>query len=203
MWVIGRAIDRLAARWPRQVQIERLREEAAEVLREVAMTAESPEEVVPVATEQVAHRLCDLLAGSEWYRHAVVGRARPLCDAWTGALLAGREPTDHLLRSWLRLDDTSLSDRFMEMALVFAIEPAALLRPDADLHSHLEAALTNLPPEQQIATSLYFQEDITFAEIARVMNVRPEQAQTLLGRASTAVVGETALATWPGRRLTA
>lgn len=198
-WMIERAMGRIAAHWPGEIQLDPLYEQATMALREVARSAETPGEVAEIAAEAIEQSLTAGLAESDWYRDAVVTRARPLCDAWAGALLAGREPTDHLLCSWLRLSTPSLRDRYLEMAVVFAVQPSALLRNDADIQARLEQSLSNLPGDQQLVTSIYFQDDITFAEIAQVMRISAEQAQCLLGRSAMALVGETALVTWPGR----
>ncbi len=202
-WLIERGMERLAARWPDEIEVATLREQAGNVLNEVAQHAEDRDEIGARGAVQIERRLCEVLACSEWYRQAMIGRARPLCDTWTGALLAGREPTDHLLRSRMQVDDGTLNDRFMEMAVLFAVEPAALLPQEGDLHAVVETALTNLPPEQQLATAIYFQEQTTLAELGGVMGISPEEAQELLGRSACALVGEAAVSTWPGHRLTA
>ncbi len=202
-WLVERVLGRFAVQWPEGVDVQRLCEQATAVLGQVMAANESPDEGTPSAAEAVEARLTDLLAASEWYRQAVVSRARPLCDAWKGALLAGREPTDHLLKSWLHLSDVELTERFVEMAIVFAVEPAALLPGNPDLHTTLSEAVADLPPEQQLVTGLYFQGALTLPEIADVMSIAPVEAQGLLGRSTTTLVGETALANWPGRRLVA
>lgn len=198
-WLIERALGRLAARWPEQIDPCQLREGANEVLGELALVVERPDELAETAAEQIAQRIAGLLSGSEWYREAMMGRARPLCDAWAGALIAGREPTDHLLVSWLRLDETGLREHFLETAVVFAVEPAALLRPCADLQPQLQAPPGNLPSDQQLAAALYFCEQLTYEEIGTVLSVTAEHAQGLLGRYAMTLVGETVIATWPGR----
>jgi hypothetical protein len=202
-WLVERAMGRFAVQWPEEIDVERLCEQTAAVLGQAMVGDDGSGEGAASEATAVEARLTDLLAGSEWYRQAVVGRARPLCDAWKGALLAGREPTDHLLKSWLCLGDVELTERFLEMAIVFAVEPAALLPFDADLHITLSEAVVDLPPEQQLVTGLYFQEALTLSEIADVMSIEPVEAQSLLGRSATTLVGETALANWPGRRLVA
>ena len=193
-------MGRIAAIWPEEIDLAALRQEATAVLREVARAVEKPDDLALTAAPMIDQRLTDLLAGSEWYRNTIIAHTRPLCDAWRGATLAGREPTDHLLRSWLHLSESGLDERFLEMAVVFAIEPAALLPRHADPDA-LEVALCALPPAERLVTALYFQEQITLGEVSGAMKITPEEAQRLLGRSATALAGHVALASWPGRSL--
>lgn len=202
-WLVDRTVGRLAARWPEELSEKSLQAESVMALREVAATVERPGLIADVAAEAITRRLRALLAASEWYRSAVIGRARPLCEAWRGALLGGRQPTDPLLRRRLHINGDDLRERFAEMALVFGVDPRALLPSSASTPVDVSRVIATLPADRQLATSLYFSQELTYAEIARVMGVEPAGAQELVGRAVTAMVGEAGLAHWPGRRLTA
>ncbi|MGI5818510.1 MAG: hypothetical protein ACOX9R_10500 [Armatimonadota bacterium] len=188
---------RIAVRWPEDIDGAWVRSHATASLQRIAASVED-EEALPIAAVQaISERLRTLLGGTQWYREAVLGRARPLCEAWRGAILAGREPTDHTLSSRLRLSRDELVGRFVELATVFALEPAALLPEGVELSEGVAVASHGLPCEQRLAISLYFEQHLTFAEIAQVMEVLPVRAQELIGRAVAAIAGEVALEQWP------
>lgn len=195
-WLAERMTARVAARWPDEVDVAWVRSHAMVALRQAATRVED-EEDLPVAGVRAIHeRLRTLLAGTQWYREAMLGRARPLCEAWRGAILAGREPSDHTLCARLKLSREELAQRFVELATVFAVEPAALMPGDTDPAEGIALAVGSLDGEQRLVASLYFQQQLTLAEIADVMGLLPVRVQELFGRAAAAIAGESTLAAW-------
>ncbi len=202
-WLIDRISDRLAVVWPEGLDPEWVRQEAWLELQRVAACVERSEEMAEAAAEVVDGRVRDLVAGSEWYRQAMVGLVRPLCEAWRGAWLAGRRPTDRMLCTRLRLDATQLGRRFMEAALAFVIDPAALLPPGMDARYGIADLVAELPVGEQLATALYYHQELTLREIGEVMGFAPERVQELLGRAAMCLVARAGLAEWASRTLSA
>lgn len=200
---VGRLTDRLAACWPDEVDLEELAAEGDAALLHAAVSAEDEDAMPARSVEVVGARLRQVLAASEWYRKAMLGRARPLCEAWRGLVLGGREATDHTLARRLHLGPSDLSERFVELAVIFAIDPGAMLpkamqagRP-ADVKHALAEIISALPVEQQLALALHSHQELTFPEIARVMGIEPRVAQEAFGRAATCVTAEAALSSWP------
>lgn len=196
-WLIDRLLARLAVRWPEQVDADWVRGHAMVALRRAAASVEEVERLPVAGVRAISERLRTLLGGTEWYREAMIGRARPLCEAWRGAILAGRDPTDQALCTRLKLTRRELPERFIELAVVFTVEPAALLPGDLELREATAAAIGGMPTEQQLVTSLYFEQHLTLGEIAEVLGLLPVRAQELLGRAGVAIAGEAALSMWP------
>ena len=199
---VGRLTDRLASCWPDEVDLEELAAEGHAALLHAAVTAEDEDAMAAHAVEIVGARLRQVLAASEWYRKAMLGRARPLCEAWRGLVLGGREATDHTLAQRLHLGPSDLAERFVELAVIFAIDPGAMLpgtmegRP-ADAKYAMAEIVSALPVEQQLALALHSHQELTFPEIARVMGIEPRAAQEAFGRAATCVTAEAALSSWP------
>lgn len=196
-WLVERLTSRIAVRWPAEIDPDWVRSHAAVALRRAAASVESERDLPIVGVQAMQERLRTLLGGAEWYREAMIGRVRPLCEAWRGAVIAGREPTDQTLCARLKLSVSELGERFVELAAVFAVEPAALLPGDAELREGIAMASAGLDAQQQLVLSLYFEQQLTLPEIADVLGVLPVRAQELLGRAAAAIAGEATLAMWP------
>lgn len=197
-WLVERLLSRLAAQWPEGIDRSLLRSECWMALRDVAESLETAEDLPAAAALAIEDRLCHVLAGTEWYRQAVMTHVRPLLETWRGALLAGREPSDHLLSSRLHVGLNDLVDRFQELAIVFAVDPRALLSerahaPHASATTATAETVGALPSEQQLTLSLYFQEELTYEQIGRVMDIPSGRAQELMGRAGAAVASDAAL----------
>ena len=195
-WLAERMIARVAARWPADVDAGWVRSHAMVALRHAATVVEDEEELPVAGVRAIHERLRTLLGGTQWYREAMLGRARPLCEAWRGAILAGREPSDHTLCARLKLSREELARRFVELATVFAVEPAALMPGEMELSEGIALAVGGLDGEQRLVASLYFQQQLTLAEIAEVMGLLPVRVQELFGRAAAAIAGESTLAAW-------
>ncbi len=202
-WLIDRVTRRVAAWWPEEIDRQALRREAAIALQQTAASISRVEDFPEAAVGALDRRMRHLLTESEWYRQAMVERLRPLYEAWRGAIIAGREPSDHTLISRLRLSLPHLTERFMEMAIAFALEPAAMLPTGVDARYGIAEILMELPTDQQLTAALYCHQELNFPEIARVLSIAPERAQELFGRAATGIVAEAGLSEWPGRALTA
>lgn len=196
-WLVERMLARIAARWPEELDQDWVAGHAVVALRRAAATVEHEEDLPIAGVRAIEERLRTLLGGTEWYREAMLSRARPLCEAWRGVVLSGRELGDHTLRGRLKLSREELAERFVELATVFAVEPAALLPAGVDLQEGIGAAIGGLPGEQQLVVSLYFERQFTLAEIAQVLDMLPVRVQELLGRAAAAISGEAALSMWP------
>lgn len=200
---VGRLTDRLAACWPDEVDLEELADEGHAALTHAAVTAEDEEHMAAHSVEIVGARLRQVLAASEWYRAAMLGRARPLCEAWRGLVLAGREVTDHTLARRLHLGPSGLAERFVELAVIFAIDPATMLPASADAKYAVAEIVSALPVDQQLALALHTHQELTFPEIARVMGIEPRVVQEAFGRAATCVSAEAVLSSSRGAALTA
>ncbi|MGC9317039.1 MAG: sigma factor-like helix-turn-helix DNA-binding protein [Armatimonadota bacterium] len=197
-WLVERLLGRLAARWPEEIDRTLLRSESWMVLRDVAARVHTEDSIAAVAALAIEERLCQVIGGSEWYRQAIVTRLRPLLETWRGAILAGREPSDHLLSSRLRLDVDALAGRFQELALVFVVDPQALLPghallPQTPAIQATAEVISTLTSDQQLAVSLYFHEELTYEQIGRVMDIPAGRAQELMGRAAAAIASDAAL----------
>ena len=198
-WLVERMIARTASHWPRQIDLQWLRDHAQTALLHAAACVDRAEDLPEAGAAAILERLRTLLAGTQWYREAMITRARPLCEAWRSAVLSGRQPTDRLLCTRLHLSAPELTERFSEVATVFAVEPAGLMPGGRELHEGIALVVGELPGEQQLVVSLYFEQGFTIAEIARVLEALPVRAQELLGRAAVAVAGEAVLADYPYR----
>ncbi|MFW5868996.1 MAG: hypothetical protein ACOCX2_14320 [Armatimonadota bacterium] len=197
LWLIDRLTERIAARWPEGIDAGWVRSHAGVALRRAAASVEDPEDLPIEGVRAIQERLRTLLGGTEWYREAMLARARPLCEAWRGAVLAGRDPTDQTLCSRLRISREELAERFIELATVFAVEPAALLPGDVDLREGIAVAAGSMDGEQRLIISLYFEQQLTLMEIAEVLKLLPVRVQELFGRAAAAIAGEANLSIWP------
>jgi len=202
-WLAERMLDRLAAWWPDGIDLPGLRRAAHHALVQAAASVARPEELSRHALDRVEDALRTRLRSGEWYAQAMSRRLWPLCAAWRGALLAGRPPSDHLLCARLHLAPADLCGRFLEMALVFAIDPPALLPAGLGLGAVLADTITDLPSDQQLVAALYVEECMTFDEIGKVMSEPAGRAQELLGRAATAIVSHAGLSAWAARVVSA
>lgn len=202
-WLIARALDRLGAWWPQEVDLPGLRDVAYRAFIEAAALAPTPEGLPEYALNRIEQTLRSRLRSSPWYARARDGRFEALHAAWRGALLAGRPPTDHLLSTRLHLSPVALRERFLEGALVFAIDPARLLPATCELAPVLADAITELPADQQLAAALYLEECLTFDEVGSVMAIPAIDAQELFGRAAMAILARARLWTWEARRVSA
>jgi hypothetical protein len=196
-WLVERMVERIAARWPEELDEGWVRSHAGIALAHVAARVEDESDLPAEAVRAIDERLRTLLGGTEWYREAMLARARPLCEAWRGAVLAGRDPTDRTLCARLRLSAEGLLERYVELATVFAVEPAALMPRGRSLEEGIALAVGGLPTEQMLVASLYIDQKLTIPEMGQVLDVLPVRAQELLGRAAAAIAGEAALAEWP------
>lgn len=203
VWLVDRMTERIAARWPEGIEVGWVRGHAMVALKRVAARIEDEDDLPVAGVRAVRERLRTLLGGTEWYREAMLGRARPLCEAWRGAVLAGREPTDRTLCARLRVAADELTSRFVELATVFAVEPVALLPGDCEVMEGVALAIGAMPGDQQLVTSLYFNQQLTLAEIGQVLDVLPVHAQELLGRSAAAIAGDALLAEWPAQAMRA
>jgi len=202
-YLVQRLVERLSARLPQQLDQQALHQRGFAALRHAAATADS-EDTFPVqAVGEIQQGLQHWIGATEWYRQTVRGRAQPLLRTWRGLLLAGREATDQALCGKLRLSLEQLSERFLEFATVFTLEPKAFLPPGTDVKYSMAETIAGLQTEQQLALALYFHQELTFSEIAKAMGLQPERAQELFGRGAAAVCVEAGLGSWPGRMLLA
>jgi hypothetical protein len=109
-------------------------------------------------------------------------------------LLAGRQPTDHTLCARLHIGTGEIAGLFAESAVVFLVDPGALLPAGVDAHGGMAEVIVELPTDQQLAIALYFEQHLTIPEIAHAMVIEPLAAQELLGRAGMCIVAHAGLA---------
>ncbi|MCD6360760.1 MAG: hypothetical protein J7M38_07825 [Armatimonadetes bacterium] len=202
-YLISRVIDRLAACWPDELPHSELAAEGQAVLYRLASTIEDPEEMGPVAAGEIMNRARQVVAASEWYRQAMLGQARPLTETWRALVLAGRNPTEENLRRRLHLSPVALAQQFVDFALVFTVEPAALLPAGVDAKYAVAEIVSALPGIQQLIIALYYHQELSFPEIANVMGLEARQTQEMFGRAAVTIAGEAGLPVWRSRGLRA
>lgn len=125
--------------------------------------------------------------GSSWYRAAWPCRVAPLCSS-----LAERGPGDGADRQIARdlgLDRQQLAERYGEAGLVFGVSPELLLPrhalgPGSD---GLSGAVAELPLEQRRLLTLYFEDGLSFPEIAELLEAAPGDVQARYGRAAARI----------------
>jgi hypothetical protein len=196
MWLVERMIERIAAVWPESIDHAWLTAHGTAALRHAVLCANKVEDLQTLSVKAIGDRLRQLLIGTAWYREAMLERARPLCEARHGAIMAGREAADGILCSKLHLSPDDLTERFIEFATVFAAEPAALLPCQRDEGWGAHEITLQLPNDQQLVCSLYFERQLTLTEIARVMGQDERRVQELFGRAAVALVVDSMLSRW-------
>jgi DNA-directed RNA polymerase specialized sigma24 family protein len=87
------------------------------------------------------------------------------------------------------VDGDRLAERYTEAGLVFGVSPE-LLMPSGTRAidtSGLTRAVDALPLEQRQVLTLYFEDSLSFPEIAQALELSPTEAQELYGRAATTI----------------
>jgi hypothetical protein len=122
---------------------------------------------------------------SSWYRAAWPCRIAPLCSS-----LAERQDAPDLQTARdLGLSEEQLSERYTEAGLLFGVSPELLL-PASSLTARpgaLTGAISQLPLQQRQLLTVYFEDGLSFQEIGELLDISPERAQRLYGRAATAI----------------
>jgi len=123
---------------------------------------------------------------SSWYRAAWPCRVGPLCSS-----LAER-PADDRRDAQVALDlgveEERLGERYAEAGLLFGVSPELLLPQRAETESGaLSRAISALPLEQRKLLTLYFEDGLSFPEIAEALRITAIEAQTAYGRAATSI----------------
>ncbi len=127
-----------------------------------------------VAMRRIVEDLRRSARSTQWFRSAWSERVEPLCASASEALLAPGES----------------GNRFTEAGLVFGVSPERIL-PVAELNSaqrgQLAAVIDDLPAAQRTLLTAYFQERLSFPEIAELLELPPAHVQALYGRAAVAI----------------
>jgi len=129
---------------------------------------------------------------SSWYHAALPCRIAPLCASLAARSGRSAEP-DHEIALDLGLDEAALVERYTEAGLVFGVSPELLLPARAgqaarrDLAGGLAGAIAGLPIEQRRLLTLYFEDGLSFPEIASLLALSAEGAQESYGRAATLI----------------
>lgn len=127
-----------------------------------------------VAMRRIVEDLRRLARSTQWFRSAWSERVEPLCADAAEALLA----------------PDGLGPRFTEAGLVFGVSPERML-PVAELNSaqrsQLASVIDDLPAPQRTLLTAYFQDGLSFPEIAELLELPPTQVQALYGRAAVAI----------------
>ena len=124
---------------------------------------------------------------SSWFRAAWPCRIAPLCSSL--AERASEGVADSRIARDLGLDREGLAERYTEAGLVFGVSPELLLperRSEAG-HRALSSAISKLALEQRRLLTLYFEDGLSFPEMAELLRITPEEAQTIFGRAATGI----------------
>ncbi|MFW5866289.1 MAG: RNA polymerase sigma factor [Armatimonadota bacterium] len=124
---------------------------------------------------------------SSWYRASWRCRIAPLCSS-----LAERPPGgagDSQIAGDLGLDRERLSERYAEAGLLFGVSPELLLPSQiaASGARRVTDAVSALPLDERKLLALYFEDGLSFPEIAQVLEITPAEAQTTYGRAATSI----------------
>ncbi len=124
---------------------------------------------------------------SSWFRAAWPCRIAPLCSSL--AERASEGAADSRIARDLGLDRERLAERYTEAGLVFGVSPELLLpeRAVAEGDRSLSRAISRLPLEQRRLLTLYFEDGLSFPEMAELLRITPEEAQTIFGRAATCI----------------
>lgn len=144
---------------------------------------------------RVVSGMRDRARASSWFARAWPCRIAPLC-----ASLAYRgDDGEEAVAGDLGLEPPELAGRYTEAGLVFGVSPELML-PDFATprvgsrnggegpgRGVLAQAISMRPVEQRRVLTLYFQEGLSFPEIAELLELPPERAQELYGRAAAAV----------------
>lgn len=121
-------------------------------------------------------------------------------ETWESALRGLRRLEDPArFRGWLyaiaaRKCADALRTKYRGQRIADSVQAETKLAPgdvdaeaQAGAHIDLAAALKRLPPEQRVAVSLYFGEDMDIAEIARITGVPPGTVKSRLFAARKAL----------------
>ncbi len=125
---------------------------------------------------------------SSWYHAALPCRIAPLCASL--AARSGRSAApDREIAQDLGLDEAALAERYTEAGLVFGVSPELLLpeREGVAAAGGLAGAIARLPVEQRRLLTLYFEDGLSFPEIASLLGVGAEGVQESYGRAATLI----------------
>lgn len=138
----------------------------------------------PAAVDWVVSEMRSWARASAWYRAAWPCRIAPLCSALAERTIGGL--ADREIAGDLGIDGGRLGERYAEAGLFFGVSPELLLprRPAASGARDLTEAITELPIEQRRVLTLYFEDGLSFAEIAELLEVTAAEAQETYGRAA-------------------
>ena len=120
---------------------------------------------------------------SSWYCAAWPCRIAPLCSA----LAEHGSAADRQIAGDLGLDEGRLEERYAEAGLVFGVSPELLLPGRATDARGLSAAISELPRDQRKLLTLYFEDDLSFPEIAELLGMAPLDTQGTYGRAAARI----------------
>jgi len=151
----------------------------AAAVRSTAHLARREDELIRVAVESL-RRWARL---SSWYEQAWPWRVAPLC----AALAARPGASPRALAAELGLTPAGLRERFTEAGLVFGVSPELILPASIRPDGRLAQAVAELPLEQRSLLVLYFQDELSFPEIAQSLELTPARTQELYGRAAATV----------------
>ena len=152
------------------------------------------------AVGQVVSGMRAWARASSWYHAALPFRIAPLCAAL--AARGGRSAApDREIALDLGFYEVALVERYTEAGLVFGVSPELLLpeRDDRSGAGGLAGAIAGLPVEQRRLLTLYFEDGLSFPEIASLLAISAEDAQQRYGRAAT-LIRARMLDTRPGLR---
>ncbi|MGI5817247.1 MAG: sigma factor-like helix-turn-helix DNA-binding protein [Armatimonadota bacterium] len=124
---------------------------------------------------------------SSWFEAAWPCRIAPLCSALSECCPDVSE--DREVARALGLDEGRLAERFAEAGLVFGVSPELLLpgRPHEGGGGALVGAVSALPEDQRRLLTLYFEDGLSFPEIAALLQITPGRAQEFYGRAAASI----------------
>ena len=136
-----------------------------------------------IALRHVVSGMRNWARASSWFMRAWPCRIAPLC----AALVIGGDDRDELLAGDLGLDSAELAERYTEAGLLFGVSPELMLPGlNADHHKLAEAINARAVNQRRVLT-LYFQEALSFPEIAELLDLPRSRVQELYGRAAVGI----------------
>ncbi len=182
------ALDRLGGYLPPDVAYETLEGTAILALLEAA----DRRPVGSAGFESYA-RICiwraltDCLRQSRCFLPETQAPLRRLSEAADKALRTGLEGTDEELAALLSEPLEQLREALAQVAALMAAAPQAVIAlawDEEQLQRRLAPAICALPQLEQLVVAMYYFEDLTFAEIAQVMELSEQEVQWAFGRAA-------------------
>ncbi|HEY3398265.1 MAG TPA: sigma factor-like helix-turn-helix DNA-binding protein [Armatimonadota bacterium] len=184
------ALSRLARHLPPDLPLEALEGRALLALVQAAQSRpEGSEGFDHYARLTVWRALTDCLGQSRHFQQSTREALRRLSCAVEQALCLGLEGREEELASLLACPLEALREDLGQVAALMAADPGAILATARGeglpaLESQLARAVCELPSMEGLVVALYYFDDLTFPEIAEVMEISEPEVEWAFGRAA-------------------